>query len=375
MINIKNFGAIGDSITDDTLSIQTAFDQRGEIYIPEGDYRITKTLLVRSDTTIDAHEKARLFMCGDTPKKRNDFLISNSDTENGNCNIKITGGIWDGNNQGKYNIKADLFDMNGYSGTVMNFVNVNGLYLYDFTVANSAAYYVRMCRLNNFEIVNINFFSEKLSSNQDGLHFGGDVHNGVIQNIKAVSYGQTNDDMIALNADDCVERVENLDLICGDISDIKINSVFAENCYTFLRMLSVNSAIYNIEINNIKGGCRTFAINLDAARYCRTPLFKDKNQKVGNVHDVSINNMDVSWNSNSPEKAMILIETVVDNFKLSEIKRRDSDSNKPTLEIAHVGKIVVKDITTEDEKVLELSGKEKHSEFGDSLNLEICKVT
>lgn len=71
---------------------------------------------------------------------------------------------------------------------------------------------------------------------------------------------------------------------------------------------------------------------------------------------------------------MILLETVVDNFKLSEVKRRDSDSNKPTLEIAHVGKIVVKDITTEDEKVLELSGKEKYSEFGDSLNLEICKA-
>lgn len=251
MINIKGYGAIGNGITDDTLSVQKAFEQGGDVYIPEGDYRITKTLLVKSDTTITAHEKARLFMCGDTPKKRNDFLISNSDTENGNCNIKITGGIWDGNNQGKYNVKADLFDANGYSGTVINFTNVKGLYLYDFTVANSVAYNIRMCKLKDFEIKNINFFSEKPASNQDGLHFGGEVHNGIIENIKAVSYGQTNDDLIALNADDCIGRVENLDMVCGDISDIKIKNVFAENCFTFLRMLSVNSSIYNIEIDNI----------------------------------------------------------------------------------------------------------------------------
>ena len=375
MINIKGYGAIGNGITDDTLSVQKAFEQGGDVYIPEGDYRITKTLLVKSDTTITAHEKARLFMCGDTPKKRNDFLISNSDTENGNCNIKITGGIWDGNNQGKYNVKADLFDANGYSGTVINFTNVKGLYLYDFTVANSVAYNIRMCKLKDFEIKNINFFSEKPASNQDGLHFGGEVHNGIIENIKAVSYGQTNDDLIALNADDCIGRVENLDMVCGDISDIKIKNVFAENCFTFLRMLSVNSSIYNIEIDNIKGGCRNYAINLDAGRYCRTPLFEDKNEKVGNIYNISINNMEADWDKNSPEKAMIVIESKVDNFRLSSVKRKCSNNNKPTLAISHVGKITVKDIITKDEKVFNLTKEETYSDFGTNLDLEISKFS
>lgn len=342
MINIKDFGSTGNGITDDTAYIQKAFDQGGEIYIPEGDYRITKTLLVKSNTTINAQGKARLFMCGDTPKKRNDFLISNSDTENGNCNIKITGGIWDGNNQGKYNTKPDLFDKNGYSGAVMNFVNIEGLYLYDFTVANSVTYNIRMCKLNNFEIKNIKFFSEKLAFNQDGLHFGGEVHNGVIENINAVSDGQTNDDLIALNADDCIERVENYDLVCGDISDIKINNVYAENCFTFVRMLSVNSSIYNIEINNVNGGCRNYALNLDAGRFCRTPLFNNTDAQVGDVRNIKTSNWDIKWADNSPEKALIVIESRVDNFEIENFKANDYKSGKPTLEISHISDYTIK---------------------------------
>lgn len=374
MINIKDFGATGNGITDDTAYIQQAFDQGGEIYIPNGDYRITKTLLVKSNTTITAQEKARLFMCGETPKKRNDFLISNSDTKKGNCNIKITGGIWDGNNQGKYNTKPDLFDKNGYSGSVMNFVNIEGLYLYDFTVANSVTYNIRMCKLNNFEIKNINFFSEKLAFNQDGLHFGGDVHNGIIENINAISDGQTNDDLIALNADDCIERVENFDLVCGDISNIKISDVFARNCFTFVRMLSVNSSIYNIEINNIWGGCRNYALNLDAGRYCRTPLFNDKNDKVGNVYNVSINNMEIDWNKNSPEKAMIVIESNVDNFKLHNVVRKNCNNHKPTVSIAHIEKALLNYTMSQNEKVLNLNDEDSFSLFDTDLNLDIYKL-
>lgn len=373
MINVKDLGATGNSVADDSLFFKKAFDRRGEIYIPEGNYRITETLYVNSDTTIKAHKNARLFMCGDTPKRRKDFLISNSDTINGNRNIKIIGGIWDGNNQGKYNKKADLFDVNGYSGTVMNFVNINGLFLYDFTVANSVAYNIRMCKLNNFEIKDIRFFSEKPASNQDGLHFCGEVHSGIIENIGAISHGQTNDDLIALNADDCVERVENYDLVCGDISDIKIKNVFAENCFTFIRMLSVNSSIYNIEIDNVKGGCRHYALNLDAGRYCRTPLFSDKTQKVGNVYNVSINNMEIDWNENSPEKAMIVIESNVDNFHLNNIKRKNI-SDKPTLMISHIEKSLVKDNIANCEKILEFTGNEEFTDFCKNLNMHIFRV-
>lgn len=361
MINVRDFGAVGDGIADDTRSIQAAFDSGNEIFIPNGNYKITKTLYVSSNTSIHAHEEARLFMCGNTPKKRNDFLISNSDTLKGNCNIKIDGGIWDGNNQGRYNTKPDLFDKNGYSGTVMNFVNVEGLYLYNFTVANSVTYNIRMCKLKNFEIKNICFFSENLAFNQDGLHFGGEVHNGVIDNIKAVSNGQTNDDFIALNADDSLERVENFDLVCGEISNIKISNIWAENCFTFVRMCSVTSPIHDIEIKNVSGGCRNYALNLDAARYCRTPLFTDKNSHVGIIHDVLIENMEVDWSENSPEKAMIVIESNVDNFTLKNVRRKIFNNNKPTIEFAYVDDLKIRDNIKNVDEVISLSQNDAYS--------------
>jgi hypothetical protein len=123
--------------------------------------------------------------------------------------------------------------------------------------------------------------SDDFGHNQDGLHFGGGVRRGRVKNIRALSNGQTNDDMIALNADDSVERVENLDLVRDDIEDIVIENIYAENCYTIIRMLSVNAKIRNIKFKNIYAGYRHYAINGDGARYCKTPLFREEECPLG----------------------------------------------------------------------------------------------
>jgi len=45
-ISVKDFGAVGDGVVDDTLSIQTAINTGLNIYFPSGRYLITNTLLV-----------------------------------------------------------------------------------------------------------------------------------------------------------------------------------------------------------------------------------------------------------------------------------------------------------------------------------------
>lgn len=312
-ISVRDFGAYGDGINDDYAAFQAALDSgENQVIIPQGIYCISKTLKVHSDTSIIACKTAKIVMVSTERRKRNEFLLSNSDTENGNKNIKITGGIWDGNNQEPYHAKPDLFDKNGYSGAMLNFVNVDGLELRDMVLANSVTFYVRTSKLHNFIIEDISFVSDKRGANQDGFHFGGDVKHGRVKNIRALSYGQTTDDMIALNADDSIERVENLDLCRDAIEDITFENIYAENCLTVIRMLSVTAPIRNIRFKNIYGGFHGNAINADAARYCRTPLFKEEDYPngVGEIRDIYIENFTCVPSEKYTEEGTRLFPTV-----------------------------------------------------------------
>lgn len=343
ILSIHDFGAAGTGQTDDSNAIQRALDDADgngvTVYIPAGTYRIGKTLYVGNDTTLRCDSGARLFVCEKQPKKRGDFLLSNRDTVNGNRNIAVYGGTWDGNFDGKNNNKpADLFDPDAWSGSTLNFVNVKNLTLSGLAMRNSVVYYIRMAKLDGFVIRDISFASERPAFNQDGLHFGGEVRHGLIEHITAEP-GQTNDDMIAFNADDSMVRLENHDLCCGAIEDITVCGVYAENCYTGFRMLSVNSPIRNIHMEDIYLGCRHFAVNMDGARHCRTPLIREceKQNGSGHIENVTIDNMTVWTTEKNGERALILSETELKNFRITGFRRdtaRDVCPEKPTLLIA-----------------------------------------
>jgi polygalacturonase len=335
-----------DGAHDDTSALQQMLDERGDVIIPAGNYRVTSTLIIKSDTHVIADKNARLFMCGETARKRGDFLMS-TDPDHRNANISVVGGIWDGNNSSEKIRKADLFDVNGYSGVVLNFCNVKKLTLDNLTVINPASYYFRFYKLNGFTISNIVLKSDLQFPNQDGLHFCGDIKNGVIENISAFGE-QTNDDLIALNADDYIERVENLDMREGDIENIKINNISADNCHSFIRLLSVTSEIRDITVENVSGGCRNYAINMDAGRYCKTPLFNDydKPKGVGCIEDVRMSNFNVHWTHATDAKAMVLCETQMSNLEISNVKvdrvRLLENFKKPTLLVTNIYKRVMR---------------------------------
>lgn len=343
-----DFGAAGDGIRDDSDALQRALDSGAQtVRIRRGAYRCAKTLRIHSHTHVEAHPQARLFMCGETPKFRRDFLLTNADPAGGNCDISVAGGIWDGNNTGRYNTKPDLFDSNGYSGSVLNFVNVRDLNLQDLVVANSVTYHIRMAMLDGFEIRRVGFRSEKPGFNQDGLHFGGCVRNGAVSDIAALSVGQTTDDMIALNADDSMERVENLDLIRGPIENVTFENISAADCYTFIRMLSVTAPIRNIRLAHIHGGCRMYAVNMDAARYCRTPLFRNEDCPggVGVIENVEIADMAVHFTRKGIENPLIVCESNLHDLRMRNFSRDaalDQSPAAPVLGIRNVAHMTVR---------------------------------
>lgn len=66
-INVKDFGAIGDGVSDDTTAIQNAINAAStgtgcrEIFFPEGSYGISSRLSLRSNVKISANKDATIF--------------------------------------------------------------------------------------------------------------------------------------------------------------------------------------------------------------------------------------------------------------------------------------------------------------------------
>ena len=350
-VDVREFGAVGDGERDDAAAIQRALDVPDrplEVIVPSGRYRIGSTLRIASGTHVRAARDARLFVCGRKAHKRGDFLLTNaSHTGEPDRDISVSGGIWDGNAHDGHNVKGgDIFAKDGWSGATLNFRNVRGLRLADMTLANSVNYNVRMCQLDGFEIRNIRFAARRMGWTQDGLHFNGFCFNGRVEDIEAVD-DQTNDDLLAFNADDSVVRVENYDMVRGPITNVVCRRIRAASCHSPIRLLSVDAAIRDVTVEDMEVGCREYFVNLDGARYCRTPLFEegDRPDGVGRIKRVTIRNCRF-WvtNDRRPNDALIPMETNVRELRLEGVARdlgRDTAPQRPFVRIRNAAPLTV----------------------------------
>jgi hypothetical protein len=132
--------------------------------------------------------------------------------------------------------------------------------------------------------------------------------------------------MVALNADDDIERPFNVGMKCGPITDICVSDLSATEAYTFIRLLSHEHRISNIRIENIRGGFRTNAINADRWRFPAGG---------GRLSDIVIRNLSISHKGEKTEPC-VTIQSRVDNFMLTDVRRPDRDASHnavPTLVI------------------------------------------
>jgi hypothetical protein len=310
-----------------------------------------------SNTRINAHRLAHIRLADGACKGPFDFLLTNKNHDTGNSNIIIEGGIWDYNCSGNPR-KPDLFDLSGPSGTMLEFRKVNNLILSGLTLRDPECYYTRFCEVEDFIVEDIDFVSRNIRPNQDGVHLCGFCKNGIVRNLRA-SPDSPNDDFVAINADDCMTRLQNQNTLCGPIENIAVYNVCASNCLTFIRMASLVSPIRNIDISGIKGGCRTFVVNMDALRYCRTPLFRneDRPEGVGNVENVRIS--DVYTYSTRPGKGLFCLETNVRNFHIRNFRYDFANAYVPHNPAAFIGNLGHTEI-----KLWETSGTEsKFTQF------------
>ena len=251
-------GIKGDGIHDDTQGIQALLDsKKSTIYLPQPDncYLISKTLKIHSGQTLIVDRDAVIRLADHAEA----HLLTNADHAGGNNRITVKGGIWDGNNLNQTTLyhqdrkNKDLpYDPERYVGVLMMFDNVQDLHVADITFKDPRTFAFLGGNLFQFTVENITFDFNLKSGNQDGIHIFGNSHHGRIINLK----GATNDDLVALNAND----VPLFEPCQGPITDIQVDGIWAENGYRAVRINSCGSPVKRIKISNIYGTYRFEAI-------------------------------------------------------------------------------------------------------------------
>lgn len=308
---MTSYPDIADGRRDASPVIQQSLDRRGEIRIPAGHYLLGETLQVHSDTSIIAESGARFRLADGVGKHCRHFMITNANPGNGNENISLQGGFWDANNAG--NPRGTYHDPFAYSGVAINFTHVKNLTLRDLAVHNPESFFIRVGEVTDFLIENITLSADITHLNQDGVHVGGFSERGVIRGIRASGAGVPDDDMVALNADDDVERQLNLGMRRGPIRDILVEDIEAEDAYTFIRLLSVTAPIEDITVRRMRGGCRVHGINLNNWRFPKG---------VGTIRRVSFEDIDISKTEVRPgAPALVEISLHVDDLTIHRLNR------------------------------------------------------
>ena len=330
MKNILDYGLIADGKTDFSLVISKALNEYKNVYFPSGNYLISKPIQMPSNSKIKA-EKTAVIKAGDNAFNYDCCygMITNENLIEGNENIEIDGGVWDGNN---INNARQNWRTGPCTGLLFNFMGVKGLTLKNIVAKNSESYHFRIGRTVDFLIENIEIADEHLTMCQDGIHVGGGSHNGVIKNVLA-NKGNPNDDLIAFNADDTNTYCQNFLMEDLPITNMLVDGVYAEDCWTAVRILSVHNAIENITLKNFNVGVRELGINFDAGRYSEDPQFKNEDYPsgVGFMKNITFENFTL-WRTRNRDLPVSVLEQNGDNIIYKNFKRnyeKDLSPNQP----------------------------------------------
>lgn len=321
------------------------------IDIPKGKYIINDIIYLVDNTYLNFSKNAYV-IC---KKGFKDWAVfTNKDKENGNKNISIIGGNFDGN--ALENPRNGIYD--DFTAIFFAFNKVDGLVIKNMMVKDTVSYHFRLGEVSNFIIKNIKFMDEYSPINQDGIHMGGGCKNGVIKNIYAKP-GSMGDDLIALNADDIFTIPVNYGMKDLPISNIHVSNVYAPNCWTGIRLLSYKEEISNCSFKNFVIGYRTLVINMDGDR--PDVIFKTSEYPngVGNLKNITFKNFKF-WNTCIRDKKRPCIRFQNNVFNMKMINFNHYVKNEPkgnvcsTISFSYISNMNIK-IDGEDHSVLNYS--------------------
>ncbi len=246
----------GDGIYDNTRAIQEMLDTCGIVTIDKpGTYLVSNTLIIHSNTRFILSPGAKLLAA---PMSKC-ALIENEHFAGGGRdeNIEIIGGIFDGNCDemgldAVYEAKHRLdepYSPSLFKGKLIRFCHIDRLLLTRMTVRNPVSYGIQIGDAKGFVVRDMYFDYNWHFGTTDGVHINGPAYDGVLENFA----GTTNDDMIGMTTYD----ESHAECSLGNIENIYIHNITAENAYSGIRLLSgENCDMKAIHIDGLYGNYR-----------------------------------------------------------------------------------------------------------------------
>ena len=359
----------GDGIHDDTLAIQELIDSGAcEVCLPAPKkfYLISKPLELPSNfrLVLPRYAEVRLAAGSNCLMVRNKpsydyaprLAPERTDSDRyfwgyvDDCatvtaeNVELCGGIWNANNlqQNPNPIQSRDFSVHGFYGFVMLFYNVKNLKVSDLTIKDPTNFGIALDTVSYFTVENITFdynLGNPRPINMDGVHLNGNCHFGFIRNLKGKCY----DDLVALNADEGTG---------GDITDIEIDGIFAEDCHSAARLLTVKYAVERIHISNVYGTYYQYCLGLtkyykgessgyyDAITFDN--IYASKAVRYTHIYDPKTYVYSLIW---------IDKQTLVKSLTIRSMHRKERNNPIDTIHVRHetvVERLILEDITTEN---------------------------
>ena len=362
------FTLYGDGIHDDYPAIQELLDSgKREIALPDPDvcYLVSRSLEMPSGVrlTLPRYAEVKLADGANCPLVKNktvplpyyelqddiwDVILCNS-MEPDACvhDFEICGGVWNFNNRGQ--AENPLWakwhggeSPKGYSGFGMVFTNVKNFKLSNLTLKDPVNFAVTLDTASWFTVENITFdynYGNPTAVNMDGIHVNGNCHNGTIRNQKGACY----DDLVALNADEGTN---------GPITNMEICGLYATDCHSAVRLLTVKNAVEKIHIADVYGTYYQYCIGLTKFYPGPTAGYYDA-VTLDNICASKAEMKDVYCKQGMMAFPFIYIqeETVVKNVKIHTLHRREQFVPIETVfvgEKAVVDTLILENVTAEN---------------------------
>jgi hypothetical protein len=143
-VSVKDFGAVGDGVTDDTAAIQAAIDYANKVYFPSGTYKITSEVTLPSNISLsgDGMGKSLLYFYKAANPASSEFMLAARAKENISLtDLTLTSNAYaDGLfNVGTYSAGPPKTYVGTYNG------NING-----FLISSCSNVYMKDCEIRYF---------------------------------------------------------------------------------------------------------------------------------------------------------------------------------------------------------------------------------